>query len=102
MSIWTDFQGAGVQERYYNVGGVRTRVLEAGEGGERPLLLLHGTTGHAEAYQRNLVPLSRDRRVLAVDTLGHGYTDRHDKDYSLDDFVDHLVGLADEIGAEKV
>jgi len=101
MTVWTEFQGGGVQERYYQAGPIRTRVLEAGEGG-RPLFLLHGTTGHAEAYCRNLVPLSSDRRVLAVDMLGHGYTDRPDLDYSLDDYVGHLVDLADTIGADKV
>lgn len=101
MSVWTDFQGGGVQERYYQAGPIRTRVLEAGEGG-RPLFLLHGTTGHAEAYSRNLVPLSAHRRVLAVDMLGHGYTDLPDGDYSLDDYANHLLALADEIGAEKV
>jgi len=101
MSVWTDFQGGGVQERYYQAGSIRTRAIEAGEGG-RPLFLLHGTTGHAEAYSRNLVPLSVDRRVLSVDMLGHGYTDRPDLDYSLDDYVGHLVALADAIGAEKV
>jgi 2-hydroxy-6-oxonona-2,4-dienedioate hydrolase len=102
MSIWTDFQGGGVAERYYQAGDIRTRTLEAGEGGERPLLLLHGTTGHAEAYHRNLAPLSRDRRVLAVDMLGHGYTDRPDLDYTPDDYADHILALVDAIGAERV
>jgi 2-hydroxy-6-oxonona-2,4-dienedioate hydrolase len=101
MSVWTDFQGAGVQERYYQAGQIRTRVLEAGEGG-RPLFLLHGTTGHAEAYCRNLAALSVDRRVMAIDMIGHGYSDRPDLDYGLDDFVGHLLDLADTIGAERI
>jgi 2-hydroxy-6-oxonona-2,4-dienedioate hydrolase len=101
MTIWNDFQGGGVRESYYRAGSVRTRVLEAGDGGQ-PLFLLHGTTGHAEAFCRNIVPLAKERHVLAVDMLGHGYTDRSDEQYRLADFADHLLALADALGVEKV
>jgi 2-hydroxy-6-oxonona-2,4-dienedioate hydrolase len=99
-TIWLEFLGGGVQERYYDAGDVRTRVLESGDG--PTLLMLHGTGGHAEAYCRNIVPLSRDFRVIAVDMLGHGYTGRPDVSFTLDDFADHLAALADAVGAERV
>lgn len=98
-SIWAEFAGAGVAERYYRVGGIRTRVLEAGAG--EPLILLHGTGGHAETYARNIVPLAKHFRVLAIDMVGHGYTDRPDGDYTMDTFADHVVGLIDAIGADR-
>jgi 2-hydroxy-6-oxonona-2,4-dienedioate hydrolase len=98
-SIWLDLMGSGVSERYYDAGGVRTRVLEAGAG--PLLLLLHGTGGHAETYCRNLGPLSEHFRVCALDLVGHGFSDRPELDYSLDDFADHLVGLIDALGAER-
>jgi 2-hydroxy-6-oxonona-2,4-dienedioate hydrolase len=31
--------------------------------------------------------------------IGHGYTDRPDLDYTLDDYADHLFGLLDHFGA---
>ena len=96
-TIWLDMSGGGVAERFYDANGVRTRVLEAGDG--PVLLLLHGTGGHAETYYRNIVPLSRHFRVLAVDMVGHGYTDRPDIGYSLDDFAGHIADLLDAIGA---
>jgi 2-hydroxy-6-oxonona-2,4-dienedioate hydrolase len=99
-TIWLEFLGGGVQERYYDAGGVRTRALEAGDG--PPLLMLHGTGGHAEAYCRNIVPLSRDFRVIAVDMLGHGYTGRPDVSFTLDDFANHLAALADAAGVERM
>jgi pimeloyl-ACP methyl ester carboxylesterase len=99
-SIWLDLMGTGVQERFYDVGGVRTRVLEAGEGPE-VLLLLHGTGGHAETYCRNLRALGERFRVCAVDMVGHGLTDRPPLDYTLDDFARHVVGLLDVLGAER-
>jgi pimeloyl-ACP methyl ester carboxylesterase len=91
--------GSGVQERFYDVDGVRTRVLEAGNG--PALLLLHGTGGHAETYCRNVAPLSRHFRVCAVDLVGHGYTDRPPLEYTLNDFARHVVGLLDALGVER-
>lgn len=98
-SIWLEMVGRGVQERFYDAGGVRTRVLEAGEG--PTLLLLHGTGGHAETYYRNMVPLSEHFRVLAVDMVGHGFSDRPGIAYSLDDFAGHVADLLDAIGVER-
>jgi 2-hydroxy-6-oxonona-2,4-dienedioate hydrolase len=37
-----------------------------------PLLLLHGTGGHAENFVRNIMPLAKHFRVLAIDFLWHG------------------------------
>lgn len=98
-TIWTELMGTGVSERFYDAGGVRTRVLEGGDG--PVLLLLHGTGGHAEAYYRNLPALAQHFRVAAVDMLGHGFTDRPDVGYTLDDYVDHLADLLDAMGAEN-
>ena len=98
-TIWLAMMGGGVQERYYDAGGVRTRVLEAGDG--PPLVLLHGTGGHAETYCRNLLPLSGHYRVLAVDMVGHGFSDCPEIGYSLDDFAGHVGDLLDVLGIER-
>jgi pimeloyl-ACP methyl ester carboxylesterase len=39
--------------------------------------------------------------VLAIDMVGHGYTDKIDGDYTMDVFADHVAALIDTIGAEK-
>jgi 2-hydroxy-6-oxonona-2,4-dienedioate hydrolase len=100
LTAWWHLMGNGVAENYYDVNGIRTRVLEAGTG--FPLILLHGTGGHAETYLRNIGPLSEHFRVLAIDMVGHGYTDRIDGDYTMDTFADHVAGLVDTIGADEV
>jgi 2-hydroxy-6-oxonona-2,4-dienedioate hydrolase len=99
-SAWIDWIGAGLKENFYVVNGLRTRVLEAGEG--PVVLLLHGTGGHAETYQRNIADIAQDYRVLVPDMLGHGFTDRPDVDYSLDDFAHHLFGLLDTLNIASV
>lgn len=97
-TIWLEFLGRGVRETFYDVKGVRTRVLEAGSG--HPLILLHGTGGHAETYNRNIGPLSEHFTVYAIDMLGHGFTDRPDVAYNLDDYTGHVCDFLDVIGAE--
>ena len=86
-------------ERYYNAGGIRTRCFEKGEG--EAVILLHGGGGHAETWVRNLIPLSEKFRVLAIDYLGHGYTDKPKITYSLDAFSKHLVDFMDAAGIKK-
>ncbi|HEY2430583.1 MAG TPA: alpha/beta fold hydrolase [Acidimicrobiales bacterium] len=98
-TIWTDFAGHGVKETFIDAGGLRTRMLEAGSG--RPLVLLHGTGGHAETYARNIVPLSEHFHVMSLDMAGHGYTDRPDVTYTLDVFADHVIAVLDAVGEEK-
>ena len=44
-SIWTGLMGVEYSQKYYDVKGIKTRVIEAGSG--PVLIFLHGTGGHA-------------------------------------------------------
>jgi 2-hydroxy-6-oxonona-2,4-dienedioate hydrolase len=96
-TMWSDLATAGFELTFPVVNGVRTRVLTAGTG--TPLLLLHGTGGHLETYQKNVTELSQHFQVIVPDMIGHGYTDRPDVDYTLDDYADHLFALLDHFDA---
>jgi 2-hydroxy-6-oxonona-2,4-dienedioate hydrolase len=96
-TMWSDLATAGFEMTFPVVNGVRTRVLTAGSG--PALLLLHGTGGHLETYQKNVTELSAHFRVIVPDMIGHGYTDRPDVDYTLDDYADHLFALLDHFDA---
>jgi 2-hydroxy-6-oxonona-2,4-dienedioate hydrolase len=95
--MWSDLARSGFELAFPVIDGVRTRVLSAGSG--PALLLLHGTGGHLETYQKNVTELSGHFRVIVPDMIGHGYTDRPDVDYTLDDYADHLFALLDHFGA---
>jgi pimeloyl-ACP methyl ester carboxylesterase len=95
-TMWSDLATSGFEVTFPVVGGVRTRVLTAGSG--PALLLLHGTGGHLETYQKNVTELSQHFQVIVPDMIGHGYTDRPDVDYTLDDYADHLFALLDHFG----
>jgi 2-hydroxy-6-oxonona-2,4-dienedioate hydrolase len=96
-TMWADLATGGFELAFPDINGVRTRVLTAGSG--PALLLLHGTGGHLETYQKNVTALSEHFRLIVPDMIGHGYTDRPDVAYTLDDYADHLFALLDHAGA---
>jgi 2-hydroxy-6-oxonona-2,4-dienedioate hydrolase len=100
LSIWTELTDCDFKQRFVTAGGVRTRLLEAGEG--PPLILLHGTGGHAEAYARNLAALAKRFHVIAYDMIGHGYSDKPDKPYTIDVYSEHLAHTLDAIELDRV
>jgi 2-hydroxy-6-oxonona-2,4-dienedioate hydrolase len=94
-SIWAGLAGVGFAQKFYDVGGVRTRVLEAGAG--EPLILLHGTGGHADGYLRVIGELGKHFHVYAFDLVGHGYSDTPTGEIGMPQFKSHLAGLIDQI-----
>jgi 2-hydroxy-6-oxonona-2,4-dienedioate hydrolase len=98
-ALWPQLMRTEFSQRFVDAGGIRTRVVEAGSG--PPLVLLHGTGGHAEAYLRNITSLSAHFRVVAYDMIGHGFTDKPDRPYTLDDYCAHLRDLLDALGVEQ-
>jgi HOMODA hydrolase len=99
MSLWLDFLGAEI--RYVDTPTFgRTRIAEAGRGGE-PLLFLHGIGGHMEAYAKNVVALSDRFHTIAYDYPGHGLSAKKAID-SPHLLVDHLRELCDALGLARV
>jgi 2-hydroxy-6-oxonona-2,4-dienedioate hydrolase/2-hydroxy-6-oxo-6-(2'-carboxyphenyl)-hexa-2,4-dienoate hydrolase len=99
MSFWTDSLGA--QIRFYDAGGTRTRVIEAGSG--EAVIMMHGLSGHAESFIRNVVPLGNAGfRAISMDAIGHGYSDKPlDATYHSPLFVDHLRRFMDAAGIKR-
>lgn len=98
-TAWLDVMGGAFCHNYYKAGNINTRCLEAGHG--EPLVLLHGAGGYAEAYLKNLIPLSEYFHVYAIDMIGHGYTDAPDIEYTIPLFVEHLKNFLDAASLER-
>lgn len=98
-AIWPALMETPLSVRMVDAGGVATRVLEAGSG--PPLVLLHGTGGHLEAYARNVARLARSFRVIAYDMVGHGFSDCPDRPYTLDVHAEQLAALLAALGIER-
>ena len=75
-TIWTELTGTEFRLTTVVAGGVPTRSLQAGAG--EPVIFLHGTSGHLEAFTRNLGAHSERYACHAIDMLGHGYTGKPD------------------------
>jgi 2-hydroxy-6-oxonona-2,4-dienedioate hydrolase len=86
--------------RFVQAGGWRTRVMEVGSVGF-PLLLMHGTGGHLEAYAHNVAALASQHRVIAFDFAGHGYTTHATQDLESADYVEQIRNLMDALGLER-
>lgn len=68
--------GLAVEERHAEVAGVRTAILEGGDGPS--LVLLHGPGEHAPKWRDTIEGLVDDYRVVAPDLPGHGASDPAD------------------------
>lgn len=86
-----------------HVSGIAVNYLDAGEG--PPVILLHGSGPGVTAYAnwRLVMPeLAKRFRVLAPDIVGFGYTERPaDARYTLDFWLQHLLGFVDAQGLAK-
>jgi 2-hydroxy-6-oxonona-2,4-dienedioate hydrolase len=82
-------------------GGVRTRFLSSGSTDKPLLLLLHGTGGHAEAYSRNLAAHGCDFWTVAMDFVGHGWSDKPAIGYEIKDYADHVLNVMKAPGRAK-
>ena len=101
MSLWPEVANGSFSLGFKQAGAIRTRVLEAGSSGE-PVIFIHGTAGHLEAYQRNILAHAERYRVLALDMIGHGFTDKPDHPYEIKHYVRHLKDVIDAYGFERV
>lgn len=85
-------------------GGVRTNCLRAGTG--EPVVLVHGSGPGVSAYANwrlTLPPLAESFEVFAPDMVGFGFTDRPSGvAYTLETWVEQLVGLLDALGLDRV
>lgn len=99
MSFWTETLGC--ETKFYDAGGWRTRVIEAGSG--TPVVMMHGLSGHAESFIRNVKAVgAAGFRAMSMDAIGHGFSAKPtDVTYHSPLFVEHLKRLLDTIGATR-
>lgn len=67
---------------------------ERGQG--RPLLLLHGNGEDHTYFAHQLEDFSASRRVIAIDTRGHGQSPRGTAPFTIGQFAEDLLGFMDQ------
>lgn len=99
-TIWAELADLDLTLGHVDAGGVPTRSLRTGAGTEH-VVFLHGTSGHLEAFNRNLRAHGEQYRCHAIDMLGHGYTGKPDFPYEIPRYRDHLLAYLDAQGIER-
>lgn len=91
-------------QRLVDTNGVRLRVTEAGDRGAPVVILAHGFPELAYSWRHQIDVLAQaGYHVLAPDQRGYGGSDRPDavEAYDIHQLTGDLVGLLDDVGAER-
>jgi pimeloyl-ACP methyl ester carboxylesterase len=95
----------GVSARYVELrSGLRVRVVEAGEQGAPPIVLLPGWGCGAWVFHENLLPLAAcGFRATAVELKGHGLSDKPTSkgEYTVESMRDHVIDVLDALGLDS-
>ena len=100
MTIWTELSPLPYRVEYVDANGVPTRTLRAGTPDAEAVVFLHGTSGHLEAFARNITAHA-EYDLHAIDMLGHGYTGKPNQPYEIADYVAHLLAYLDAVGVDR-
>jgi 2-hydroxy-6-oxonona-2,4-dienedioate hydrolase len=100
-SVWSDLTGVAFTQGYLDAGGVRTRFISSGSPDKPLLILIHGTGGHAEAYSRNFAAHGEHFWTVAIDLIGHGWSDAPPGDYEIPRYGEHVLAVMDALGRDR-
>ena len=98
-SIWRHLFKTPHRLGYVEVAGVQTRYLEAGPSDAPALLLLHGTAGSLENFCANYADYAQHFRVIGIDMLGCGWTDKPDFDYLIKARISEMASYRKLLGS---
>jgi len=71
------------------------------EGSGEPLILLHGNGGNCSYFSKQMSEFAATYHVYAIDTRGHGKTDRGEAPFTIRQFADDLLGFMDSHSIDK-
>jgi len=100
--VWAKFPER-VEGDYFDSGGVRIHYTDEGTG--TPVVLVHGLAANIDQQWRScgiIDALAQDYHVVALDTRGHGLSDKpHDAAQYGMNMVEDVIRLMDHLEIEK-
>jgi haloalkane dehalogenase len=88
--------------RWIEVNGAKMHYMETGNPGGRPILLLHGQPTWSYLW-RNVMPHLEDSgRVIALDLIGMGLSDKPDIGYTFMEHREYVWGFIEAMELENI
>lgn len=81
-----------INDKYIQVDSFRVRYRILGEG-NITIMLIHGIGGYIEGWADTPALISKLHKVVIVDLVGHGLSDKPDINYSIDMFTEFIVSF---------
>lgn len=78
---------------------IQLNYIEQGQG--KPLILLHGNGESCDYFEHQITYFSKNYRVIAIDTRGHGQSLRGEKPFTIKQFADDLYDFMDAKGLDS-
>ncbi|MCC2642474.1 MAG: putative Alpha/beta hydrolase [Nitrospira sp.] len=82
-----------------DLDGLRLSVLEAGAGD--PVIFVHGVVTTSNIFPKYVAAYSPEFRGIAVDLRGYGDSDKPSTGFTIDQFSNDLIKLADALDIDK-
>lgn len=82
-----------------DLDGLRLSILEAGAGD--PIIFVHGVVTTSNIFPKYVAAYSPDFRGIAVDLRGYGDSDKPPTGFTIDQFSNDLITLADALHIDK-
>lgn len=89
----------GATEKSVTVYGARIHYVEAGSG--PTVILLHGLGADVSSWAMTIGPLAKSYRVIALDQIGFGRSDKPMLNYRVSTLVDFLDGFYKELKIDR-
>ena len=78
---------------------IQLHYIEQGQG--QPLILLHGNGENCDYFTHQISYFSKDYRVIAIDTRGHGKSPRGNAPFTIKQFAEDIKDFLDAINIAK-
>ncbi|MDI6644830.1 MAG: alpha/beta hydrolase [Methanobacteriaceae archaeon] len=78
------------------------KIYYEDEGQGQPILLLHGLSDSSQIWEIIKNELINDFRLISMDLMGHGNSDKIESSYSIKDFSSDVEILLESLNLEKV
>ena len=90
------------RERFISSGKLKINIVEWGDVGARPVVMLHGLRSYAHTWDRVASVLAKNYYVVALDQRGRGRSDwGPSSDYYTEYYVEDLKNVVDSLHLEK-